>query len=293
MARRVTGSAAWALLPALALALAPAFRGSVGSLANLQWLLLVAAFWCVIERSGNRWLPSGAALLASLTTPLTVLLLPAAWLAHRSGVVRARAVQGLVLGLAVQAVLIVVGGQSAANPAVRSPGISGSLFSAVLTTVTGPNLPAVELGRLGTLDVSLPLGAILADLLAVVLYEVRGRSTLAPAAVLTAALVYFATSLLSGAPTTRYAAAAAMLLVSALALAGPRLPRALGAAAVGVLGITVVLGFPASDNRLSGPSWETGVARYEESCRTAGEATAIGLSPQGWGEYAPYCPSGN
>ena len=291
VARRVTGSTAWAVLPALALALAPAFRGSVGSLANLQWLLIAAAFWCVIDRTGNRWIPAVTALAAALTTPLVALLLPAAWLAHRRDVLRSRAVWGLGTGLVVQAALIAFGNPSAANPAVRHPGLSESLVGATLTAAFGSNQTALELGRLGTLDGALLIGALVAAVVVVALYEVRGQRTLATTAVLTGLLLFAATSFLNGAPATRYAGAAAMLIFSGLALAGPRLPRPVQLTAVGLLALNALWSFPASDYRLSGPSWDDQVARYEQSCLTDGEPTPMELSPEGWGRLGLDCPS--
>ena len=289
-ARRVTGSWAWALLPALSLALAPAFRGSVGSLANLQWLLLVAAFWFVIDTPGRRWLPASVTVIASLTTPLTVFLLPAAWLAHRAGVVRSLSVRGLLAGLVLQFAIIVFGGASADNPASRTPQLPGSVFDVALTAAAGPNVAAFELGRLGVLDVSTLMGAVFAGALLLAVYEARGHRALPIAAVLTGAMLYFATSIMSGQPTTRYAAVAAMFLVSALALAGPRIPTGLGRMALAVLAVNVVLAFPASDFRMSGPSWQDEVTEYRDSCRTTGQGSPMEVSPEGWGEFDPYCP---
>ncbi|RBY80130.1 hypothetical protein DQ239_03320 [Blastococcus sp. TF02-09] len=288
-ARRVTGSWAWALLPALSLALAPAFRGSAGSLANLQWLLLVAAFWLVIDTSGRRWLPAAVTVLAGLTTPLTVFLLPVAWVAHRAGVLRSPAVRGLLAGLAVQVALIAFGGASADNPASRTPQLPGNLFDIALTAAAGPNVAAFELGRFGVLDVSMLMGAVFAGALLLAVYEARTHRTLAIGAVLTGALLYSAISIMSGQPTTRYAAVTGMFLISALALAGPSIPTVLGRVALAALAVNVVLAFPASDFRMSGPSWTDEVTDYRDSCEATGRGAPIALSPEGWGEIDPSC----
>jgi len=294
VARRVIGSSCWALLPALGVGLTPAFRGSVGSLANLQWLLLLAALWCLLDPvlpGRRRWLPCLVALVAAATTPLTALLLPVALLTHRRFVLRSPAVLGLLGGLAFQAAVITVGAHSADNPASRHVGFSASLSDALLTAVAGPNTAPWQLGRFGTLDHSTLLGVVFAGALLLSLQAARVRRTVAVAVAVTGLLLYAATSVLSGAPTTRYSACAAMFLVSALALVGPELPTLLRRVGLLALLVNIVLGFPASDFRLSGPSWHDEVADYEQSCASTGRGTPLQLSPAGWGVVDLRCPT--
>lgn len=289
-ARRTTGSTGWALLAALALAAVPAWRGSVGSLANLQWLLLVATFWALVEPPGRRWAPVVLAAVASATTPLTVLLLPAALLVQRRRLFRSWAVAGLGAGLVVQVVLIASGRESADNPSGRSLEVPGNLVGTFVRGVAGPNVPAVDLGRFGELDIELLLGIAFVVAVALCLYGARSPRTAAVGALVSGALLYGGTSVLNGLATTRYAATAAMFVLAAVALLGPGLTTALRATVLAVVAANVLLGFPANDFRLSGPSWRGEVADHERSCAATGEPSPLELSPEGWGRVTLDCP---
>jgi hypothetical protein len=116
-AASVTGSRGAAGLVALGMALVPALRFEVlGSIANLQWFLLCLALWALLIPPTRAPIASaGATLATALSTPLAVVLLPAALTAHGRQAFRIPAVWALVAGLGVQAVTVL------ANP-TRRPG---------------------------------------------------------------------------------------------------------------------------------------------------------------------------
>jgi hypothetical protein len=99
-AETVTGSALSGWVAAAALAVTPALNlETLGSLANLQWFLLAASLWAFFLRCDRgRWASALVTGLTAASTPLIILLLPAAVLSHRLRAWRAPAVWGGALG---------------------------------------------------------------------------------------------------------------------------------------------------------------------------------------------------
>lgn len=278
-ARATTGSTAVAAGAAAALALTPSLMyETLGSLANLQWFLLPAALWAVLLPAGRlRWSAPTVAAVAALSTPLVVLLLPAALLVHRRGVLRARPVQAVLAGTAVQ-LLLIAGGPSAGGGPERRMGLPADAGTALLSQVAGAGSRGLGWAVVGAVAVSLAVGAW---------YGTGLRAPLA-AAVGSGVLVLLATTWVSGMMASRYVAAASMLVLTGLAVAVGASRWTLPGLAV--VGVVAWVAFPADPYRLSGPSWDAGVAGWAAAC-TAGAAQAdIPVGPAGWGVATIACP---
>jgi hypothetical protein len=273
----VIGSPTWALLPALGMALAPALgEESLGSLANLQWYFVFAAFWALLVPPTDSRRARGAAAvvtgLAALTSPVTLLVLPAAAL-HGRRALRHWPALSLLAAIAVQGLAHLFAPHSAAG-VVRHPGLSPSFFKGFAEVLSGQ-------GRTGWIAV---VGVAVGLSLALAWWSAGPQRRLALAAWGTGALVYVVTSLVQGSPAPRYEGCAAMFVLAGIAMLGPYVDRRLIAVPLALLLIVAVVGFPASTYRLSGPSWDASVSAYREHCqRRPTLAPAIPLSPTDWG----------
>ena len=283
VAWRTTGSLAASLTAAGALALAPALRGeALGNLANLQWFFLIAAAWALAMPLTSSRLAHGAAaavgLLAALTTPLAVILIPIAFLRHGKGAGKTPANLALLVGLAIQLLLILGGGKSEANPQPRHPAMHVVEYATTFFSEAAG--PAVAPWRVAML-----LGA--AVIVAMAVLCVRASSArFAVGIAVTGVVLFGVSSTLTGAAESRYSAVAAMFLVSAAAIAWSGKPSTLSWALLALLAVQAGLAFPAVQQRLSGPSWSQQVA----AC-TSARTTSIAVSPAGWPLTVP-CVNG-
>ena len=284
VARRIIGSEAWALLPALGMALTPGLRlESLGNMANLQWLLIFAAFWALLvpptSSPRSRVAASAITGLAALTSPLTLLVLPAAAL-HGRRALRDWPVRTLLAGVAVQGLAHVLAPHSPGG-VVRHPGFSGSQLKGVTEVLSSGQ------GRIGWTTV---VGVVIGLTLALAWWSARSQRRLVSAAWGTGALVYVVTAVLQGFPAPRYEACAAMFVLAGIAMLGPRVDRRLIAVPLALLITVAVVRFPASAYRLSGPSWDSSVAAYRVQCQRHPASTiGIPLSPTGWGTVRLPC----
>ncbi|HEX6389958.1 MAG TPA: hypothetical protein VFZ89_10930 [Solirubrobacteraceae bacterium] len=273
----VLGSREWALVAALAIALAPPLRGeSLANLANLHWLLLYAAFWAMLA-SGPARGASGVALLATLSSPLTVLVAPAAFVAHGRNAWRRRPVIAVAVGAAIQGVAMLFAPSSTGGPD-RDVGFNDAIATSLVRDVLGAAHGPSALRYL--------VGFVVAGVLAWGWRSAAGDSRrLSLAAWGTGLAVYLVSCVITGLPQMRYVALASLFVFAGFALLGPRLRPAVALAGIAVLGALVLEGLPASSFRESGPSWSEGVAAHEAAC-IRGEQRPIPLSPERFGGVA-------
>lgn len=284
-ARELTGSWAWALVPALSLALVPSLGvEALGNAANLQWTLIAATPWALVlsRQSPLRWLGALVAVVAAATTPLVAVVLPVALVVHRWRVVRSLPVLATLLGLALQVLVMAFGPESDANPLARDPGASPRYVAAsFLALVTGPRgLPWRPAQVVGALVLLLALVACLT----------AGERRLSALCLLASGLLlYVVVVALNGSTASRYEAVAAMLVLAAVALSGPRARWWTATAAVTLWALSAVVAFPAAPVRVSGPSWPEQVRAMDAACRAGAEGADLRLSPEGWGVVSLPC----
>ncbi len=263
----------WALLPALSVALMPALGSeSLGSLADLSWPLVFAAFWALTGPSTITATVVGA--LAALTTPLTVLLLPAAVVTHGRRAWRHPPALAIAGGTLAQFVATLLAPRSPGGVA-RHPSISGvipqRLFHELIAPAAGPGWGRTIVGL-----------AAFAGLLVLAWRGYRHRMAVVTAAA--GLLVYLVAAVTTGDAPPRYVALAGMFLWGSLALLAPGLGRTGGWILVGLLVAYAVAGFPAAPYRLSGPLWSDAL---RASCQHG--YAEVPVSPQGWGAVALRC----
>jgi hypothetical protein len=278
VASRVIGSPIWALLPALGMALAPALsEENLGSLANLQWYFVFAAFWALLVPPTDSPRRRGAATavtgLAALTSPVTLLVLPAAAVHGRRALHHWPAL-ALLAGIFLQGLARLIAPDSPGG-VDRDPGLSGSFFKGI------PELLSSGQGGTGWMTA---VGVAIGLTLALAWWSAGAGRRLVLVAWGTGALVYVVTSLVQGFPAARYEACAAMFVLAGIAMLGPQADRRLIAVPLALLLVVGVARFPASDYRVSGPSWDSSTSTYLEQCRRRPASDPmIPLSPAGWG----------
>jgi hypothetical protein len=248
----------WGAAVALAPTLAPAAWVGLGSTSYLQWFLIPAAFWAVTLGRGRGAVVVAA--LAALTTPLVVVVLPAAVLVRGRRCWRVGAVQSVVAGLAVQTAMVVAAPHSAAA-VHRYGGIP-----------VGSTTAAVFYGVLGSATTAPPgetFGLLMAVALVTCLVLCWDRRL--PAALVgTGFLLFLLTTAIKGDPLVRYDAGAAMLVLSGGVVATSRLRSTLVRVALAAVCIaTVAVGFPVGHERIGDADpWPTQVERVRAGCAT-------------------------
>jgi hypothetical protein len=279
-ARELTGSVPAAVVAALALSLTPALAfEALGSIANLQWYLLVGTLWALLlPASSLRWPAAVVAGLAAASTILTVLLLPVALLVHRRDVLRVRSVQGLLAGLAFQALVVALGRTEPGGPE-RHSGFPEHMGAQLAYHLGGTQVqsPVVVWVAVAGVAFVLVLGWLHAGPL---------RPHLA-AAVGSGIVLLIVTTYLSGEMASRYIATASMLVLAGAAIAVGSFTWSLPA--LGALAAVAVLAFPAHTIKFSGPSWAAGVAAWAQRCDAGAASADIPVSPEGWGEAEVSC----
>lgn len=267
-----------------------------GTINNLHWYLMFAAFWACLSRSTSPRrvaLDTAVVVLAALSDPLTAVLLPLVLIRLRS---RARAVYaviaGLLLGLATQALLV-----DHSQSVVRHPRQVADLpvvyalrvWGGLLVGDRGVNRLWDGFGGVFVVTVTLVVGLGLA--LAISRATVPERRLLL--ALVAYSGIFFAAPLLlrggEGAylhhPTTdgpsRYLAIPLWLGYSALIVAAgerrlqmPSLRQPTRAAllpllVIGLLGAQLLTNFAPPSVRTLGPSWKASVARARLACASA------------------------
>jgi hypothetical protein len=272
VARQVTSNSLWAGVAALALVLTPAYRSeALGNLANLQWFLMPAALWAIVDRRRG---PAAIIVIvaAAATSPLTALLTPALFIAHGRNAWRTRAAIALASGLAFQALVLLIGTHSAANPAPRSPSAYiGMVFDILEQAGSTPWLV-------------IPAGLLLIAITFTAWLIGARNNHIAVAFVITSALYVAVPTVLNGSAQPRYIACGFVILVWAACLAGPALQRAHATILTIVLIGAAAITFPADPYRVSGPSW---TSEINAPCTT--DTRDVELSPQGWGAISLPC----
>jgi hypothetical protein len=272
VARNVMPSAFWAAVAATALVLAPAYRvEALGNLASLQWFLMPAALWAIVDPRRTR-VSVIVVVAAAATSPLTILLIPALFVTYGRGAWRSSAAIALAGGLAYQVIVLLVGVHSVANPVTRSPGAYVSMVFDILKQAGSTPWVPLAAGLL-----------LIAVLLAVGL---RGAWKDKPTAgfVVTSALFVVVPSVLNGSVQPRYVACGFVILVWAACLAGPALHRAVATMMVAVLAGAAAVTFVADPYRVSGPSWTD-----ENNAQCTMGTHDVELSPEGWGAIPLPC----
>lgn len=269
-ARELTSSWVWAGVAALGLVLVPAHRvESLGNLANLQWFLLPAAAWAVVDPRPGRVAKMVVMIVAAASSPLAALLVPAIVIVHGRATLRQPVSIGLVIGLAFQGLVWLIGAVSSIPvQMIRTPGVALGMGSATLSQVSGAGVAA---------GFALVLALVAAWLLG------APRSRPAFGLALTSALFFVVPSVLTGMVTTRYVAAASVILVGAAVVGGANLNRLAMVLVFGVLMAASVRSFIVVPYRVSGPSWSNEVA----SSQCVNHVRNLRLSPEGWGSTAP------
>lgn len=297
-ARGVVEPVAGRLLLAAAFVLIPVGQEEVLlNVANLHWFMMAAAAWAFVdtsERRGQRAAGAAIVLLAALSDPLSVFLVPVALLRvtrARFDILRVPAAIALVVGLAVQAVAIVFAdiARSGDSETLEPASMAGWFLVRVVGRLfLGPEVlddPSAASAVLASAVICLPLAV-----LAVELWR-RGRSSLAPVVMLggSGVLSFALTVGIAGKMAPRYAVTPGLLLWSALVVAvcgisvSERRTVPLRAA-VAVLAVAVVVGWSTSfrvDNRRGdGPTWVDGLDIAESECLAAGvEAVDVPITP--------------
>ena len=278
----VTGSRRLALIPALALALVPALSTeSLGNLANLHWYLVHAAFWALLAGPRLRHAAVVVCAAAALSSAIAVLLVPVAL--HREGrqALRRRPVQALLAGAALQALAILLAPRSA-RAIERHPGVDAGLPGDAVTGILGLGL---ERGA------SIAIGLALAALTFLAWRRAATGPRRDALRAWAAGLVLYATVVvITGETAQRYDAMAAMFIAAGVCLLMKGLDRVAAAGAVGVMALLAAGGFPASESRVYGPSWEQSVERLETACAGDPEGERdVPLSPYNWGSARLPC----
>ncbi|MCE7001914.1 hypothetical protein LWC34_03545 [Kibdelosporangium philippinense] len=272
-AKRVTSSSVWAFIAAIALVLTPAYRAeALGNLANLQWFLMPAALWAIVDPHRTHVAAILIAAAAATTSPLSILLLPALLIIHGRTAWRTPVAAALAAGLAYQAIVRLIGMHSVANPAPRSPGAYvGMVFDILKQASSTPWAPLVA-------------GAILIAVILSAWFIGARKDARAAAFVVTSALFVAVPTVLNGSPQPRYIACGFVILIWAACLAAPALQRIHAIVLATVLVVSALVTFPADPYRLSGPSW---TSETNSACTTG--TREVELSPEGWGSIRLPC----
>lgn len=271
VAQRVTSSLVWGVVAGLALVLAPAYRvEALGNLANLQWFLLPAAVWAVVDPQRNRTLAVVVVIAAATTSPLAVLVLPTFFLVHGRAGWRHPVLVALGVGLLWQALIRFAGPGSAANPAPREPGAYAGMVLDVFRQAGGVEPFVVGVVMVGAL---------------VAVWAWVGRRNRAAGALLVAAVLFMVVpSVLNGSVQPRYVACGFVILVGAACVAAQKLGRVPAGVLGAVLVLGAVAGFAVDPYRVSGPVWS---AEADSPCRE--HSREVRLSPEGWGSIRLSC----
>jgi hypothetical protein len=291
------------------------------SIANLHWPMLYALFWVLLAKRLNTWLAASAVLLISLSDPLVVLFVPlAVWLWWRRRSAQSLAVTvALGAGLAAQAAAVFFGPsgrQLHPEPVRWAPWY---VVRAVPESVLGQrwfgnvvNTRWLALAAVAWLFLAFALflawraaarsaSAAMATVRDAMPSPDAGASRLlapqpgrwpAPDGWRLAALaggysvaVYALPVGLSGQATPRYAAASAMLLVTAIAALffPPETATApMTVAAAAILAFCVVVwavNLRVPNERGNGPLWSDELAK---SCGASTTAADVPITPPGW-----------
>jgi hypothetical protein len=305
-------SAAWIASPllrallALAMVLAPVTaRDIAGTVANLHWYLIYASFWAIVCPWRSRgWLVlSTAVVLTSvLTDPLTAVLLPLGLLiGWRDRVRAAWVVPGaIVLGLLVQLVLRDEGAERVGGvdvgvvPRIFAERVTSSLFA-------GDEQLYDVFGRQTGSPFAWGSLVVVAALLALGLWRLRGRRRLLMAAGTVLSLTFFLIPVVSRGTAllvpdipwalgaSRYIYLPVMFLLTALVAGadrgerGPWRARPLELAVALLVLVPMALDYRAPHRTDGEPRWKPALAQAERACaqgRPVGPVTLIGAGAE-------------
>lgn len=269
----------------------------LGSVANLHWYLLYAAFWAVIWRAPSRQETALAAVvvvLAALSDPFVLLLAPLVGLRLLASRWRPDAV---VAGFALAGILqlAVAAGARGQRPVVDEERTSVVLIPArFVVDVAGRGLAGDRfVGESGLSARGAAVAGLVLAVLAVLVFVRRqalpARAGILAALVGTSALYFAAPVAISGVSPPRYGFAPALLLLVAVVVllegwdirsAAPMVRT--GALVAGAaMAVCWAVGLPSFNARSDGPAWDASLAKAGSSC-AAGTMVAVDLTPAGW-----------
>jgi hypothetical protein len=258
------------------------------SVANVHWAGLYAVFWMLLWTPQSRWGRGLAIAVVFLVAASDILVLVYAPLALIRAVrQRDRLAYWLAgalgAGIGLQVLGLVTG--SSSRPLSPNPvrAITGYVLRAVPPSVVGQDALGTSInGRW------LALAALAWLMVAVVVAVAVARLTrpawpLAIVAFVHSVGLYMLPVLLSGTATIRYAAAPAMLLVTALAaLLQPSPVRRLPILALtAVLAIVAIANFRNDNLRAHGPTWSGELDKARAACSTDSRDVSLAIPPNG------------
>jgi hypothetical protein len=267
------------------------------SIANLHWPALYVLFWALIWVPARRAGTATALAVVALTALSDILVVGFLPLAAARLVLRRDRTSGWLAGVLTGGVAVQVAGLVfGSNSRTTSPDpLSWPVWYAVRAVPAA--LFGERLAPFGSIDARRVAVAAVAWvlLLAAVVAATRGwsrpRWPLAMTAAVYSVAIYALPVVISGIATPRYAAAPAMLLVTALVAvlqpAPGRRAIAFGAFATMMLFVWLV-NFQVTTAREQGPMWSDELDRARATCQTAGGGSAeVQFAPAGSGLVAP------
>lgn len=256
------------------------------SIANLHWPGLYVMFWLLLwapRGRVGRGIATGVVLLVALSDILVLVFVPLAlWNAvRRRDPHRIMLAAALGVGLAMQVLGLVAGTSSRALTPDPVLAATGFVARAVPAGLVGERWLGTELTAASVVPIAAAWLLVAAVALIAWLRATRPAWTLALLAAGHAAAVYALPVLLSGVATPRYAAAPAMLMVTALiALVRPgeAVPgRAPIYALAALLAVVWVVNLRMDNTRADGPRWSDEVRAAQARCATQAGDTAVEL----------------
>lgn len=280
---------------------------SLNAIALSQWHLYVAVFWLLLWRppdAAARALQTVAVLLAGLSAPLVVVLVPLALLRLYAveGLAERTVAVALLAAAAVQAALFATGAPAAVAP--HAPLRAAQAFAQWVLATAALGVSGAQAAWLALGPALVPLAAGVAALLfgAGLLRADTTRRWTALAALATAVALFAIPVVLRGVAAevawppgdagdvgSRYAVAPVLLLVATVALLVPP-HRVVTTVLVLALAVPVAVDFRAPTRRSQGPRWRPAVAEAAAACDQQGvdrQRVAIPPADVGWALNVP------
>jgi len=271
----------------------------LNAIANLHWPALYVTFWLLVTTPATRWgtgLSAGFVAVTAASDILVMAYLPLAALRALTGRGAARWLPtgALLVGLATQLLVrLVTDASRGLDPELNPVRLAGAVVARLV--------PLAVLGERFTGDpraeADFLVAAAAAWLVALVVLVASVRTAarrdlLFPLVAAAHALVlYLLPSMLAGVFTPRYAAAPAMLLISAAAAVLGRpssgRQRALAVIATCLLAVVVAANLRVPNERAEGPRWSAEIERAESRCSADSGRVVVPVTPEGWTAVAP------
>lgn len=251
---------------------------STGSIANLQWPIMVGALFALvgdIRTRGELVGATGFVLLASLSAPSAIMLAPLIWW-RRS---RPTLVAAWLIGTAAQAAAVL----SAWGE--REAGGNWFDFEYMLLSFAGASFNGITSGDYGGFLTWNPLSVVFAVAIMFAVYRNAGRFRLAAVLGGAAALQWWFTYSGGLVPVVPRYVIVPSICVLAVVLVAVERHRYVHIATLAVIGACWVGAFTAADYRTEGPSWRSQLDTVE--CVDGHKV--VGLAPVDWGTVSVPC----